>query len=209
MGDRNLYENARRPTGEAGRALLEHMNGGVHALLAEWALERVEVPDDACVLDVGCGGGANLARHLARSPRGHVVGLDYSEVSVTTSRKVNAEAIAAGRCEVVRGDVGALPFPDASFDLASAFETVYFWPDVRMGFAQIARVLRPRGRLMVVNETDGESAHGERFEGSEGLLAIYPASELERLARAAGFEDVRCEVHPQTHWLLLTARRPS
>lgn len=53
----------------------------------------------------------------------------------------------------------ALPFEEASFDLVSAFETVYFWPDLNRGFREVFRVLAPGGRFLVVCEGSGpESA---------------------------------------------------
>lgn len=82
------------------------------------------------VLDIGCGGGANLAQFLKLCPQGSVCGIDFSAESVATSLRKNAGAVAAGRCEVRQGDVSRLPYADASFDLVTAFETVYFWPDV-------------------------------------------------------------------------------
>ena len=57
-----------------------------------------------------------------------LTGMDYSEVSVAESQKLNALAIKQGKCNVVQGDVSAIPFSDATFDYVSAFETVYFWP---------------------------------------------------------------------------------
>ncbi|WP_443626684.1 class I SAM-dependent methyltransferase, partial [Catenibacterium sp.] len=64
-------------------------------------------------------------------------GMDYSEVSVAESQKLNAYAIKQGKCSVVQGDVSAIPFPDAAFDYVSAFETVYFWPGLAKCFTEI------------------------------------------------------------------------
>ena len=125
-----IFSNTRKPEGFFGRMMVNGMNGGGHARLAEWGLSFVKVAEDADVLDVGCGGGANIARHLNRCPRGKVTGIDYSPVSVKKSREVNAAAIAAGRCKVVEGSADALPFEDVCFDLVTAFETVYFWPSI-------------------------------------------------------------------------------
>ena len=116
--------------------------------MAEWGLSFVKVAEDADVLDVGCGGGANIARHLNRCPRGKVTGIDYSPVSVKKSREVNAAAIAAGRCKVVEGSADALPFEDVCFDLVTAFETVYFWPSIEECFCGVRRVLKEGGRFV-------------------------------------------------------------
>lgn len=63
---------------------------------------------------------------LKKYPQAHVTAIDYSELSVEKAKAFNQAAIAAGRCEVRQGDVSNLRLPDSSFDLATAFETVYF-----------------------------------------------------------------------------------
>ena len=89
---------------------------------------------DAMVLDCGCGGGANIKTLLKLCPKGRVQGIDYSAVSVEKTRKVNARAIAAGRCTVQQASVTELPFEAEQFDVATAFETVYFWPELAQNF---------------------------------------------------------------------------
>ena len=64
----------------------------------------------------------------------------------------------SGRCTVLRGDVSDLRLPEASFDLATAFETIYFWPGLEKCFAEAARVLKPGGIFMICNESDGTDA---------------------------------------------------
>ena len=153
---RAFFQNARKPGGLSGRIMLWAMNWG-HASLAKWGRSHVSPEPDARVLDIGCGGGANLAQFLKLCPQGSVCGIDFSAESVATSLRKNAGAFAAGRCEVRQGDVSRLPYADASFDLVTAFETVYFWPDVSAAFAEVFRVLGPSGVFLIVNEESGDS----------------------------------------------------
>lgn len=95
--------------------MVNGMNGGGHARMAEWGLSFLDIHADAIILDVDCGGGANIARLLKRCPQGKVTGIDYSPVSVAKSRKVNAAAISSGRCKVVEGSAAALPFGEKRF----------------------------------------------------------------------------------------------
>ena len=106
------------------------MNSG-HAKVSQWGFSNISAKPDAKVLDVGCGGGANIATWLDKCRNGHVTGLDYSEVSVAESQELNAAAIKQGKCRVLQGDVSAIPFSDEVFDYVSAFETVYFWPGLK------------------------------------------------------------------------------
>ena len=101
------------------------MNTG-HSKLAKWGFTKIYTKLDSKVLDIGCGGGANIVNWIKKCSTGHVTGIDYSKVSVEESKKLNAIAIKQGRCDIVYGDVSSMPFDDEAFDCVSAFETVYF-----------------------------------------------------------------------------------
>ena len=89
-----IFSNARKPEGFWERMMVAGMNGGSHAAMASWGLDLGDIPADGEILDIGCGGGANLKRLMQRIPKAKVTGVDYSPVSVEKSRSVNADAIA-------------------------------------------------------------------------------------------------------------------
>lgn len=182
--------------------MLWAMNWG-HASLAKWGRSHVSPEPDARVLDIGCGGGANLAQFLKLCPKGYVCGIDFSAESVATSLRKNAGAVAAGRCEVRQGDVSRLPYADASFDLVTAFETVYFWPDVPAAFAEVYRVLGPSGVFLIVNEESGDSRWCAIVDG----MRTYTADSLAEWLRSVGFADVRSDVRGEGGALCLVARK--
>ena len=62
-----IFGNTRKPEGFFGRLMVAGMNGGSHAAMATWGLEKIDIPQTGEILDIGCGGGANIARLLARS----------------------------------------------------------------------------------------------------------------------------------------------
>ena len=105
----SFFENTRKPVGLGGKIMVAMMNFG-HSAMAEWGLRFLQPAQDAMVLDCGCGGGANIKTLLKLCPKGRVQGIDYSAVSVEKARKVNARAIAAGRCTVQQASVAELPF---------------------------------------------------------------------------------------------------
>ena len=175
-----------RPEGDAGRALLERMNAGHHEELANWGLAHIEIAKDAQMLDIGCGGGANLQRLLALAPAGHATGIDYAPLSVEMSRETNAAAIAEERCDVLEGDVRALPFADGAFDVVTAFETVYFW-DMPAGFAEVRRVLRPGGQFLICNEANGTGTDAQEVADGIPGMTIPTAADLRALLEDAGF----------------------
>lgn len=115
---------------------------------------------------------------MERFPDAVAWGLDYSDVSVEKTRAVNKAAIEGGRCNVVQGDVTALPFDEKTFDLVTGFETVYFWPDIESCFRQVFRVLKPGGLFLIVNESDGTDAMGEKWEKMIDGMKLYKGEDL-------------------------------
>ena len=202
-----IFSNTRKPEGFFGRMMVNGMNGGGHARMAEWGLSHLTLTDNANVLDVGCGGGANVARLLKRCPKGTVTGIDYSPVSVKKSSEVNAAAIAAGRCKVLEGNASALPFDGNSFDIVTAFETVYFWPDIEECFRGVHRILKEDGRFVIVNEDDGLTGNNEKWEKLIEGMHTYTPDELRAHLTNAGFRDIAVHGDEQHHWLTVIATK--
>lgn len=153
----SFFENTRKPVGFSGKIMVAMMNFG-HSAMAAWGLRFLQPVPDAMVLDCGCGGGANIKTLLKLCPKGRVQGIDYSAVSVEKARKVNARAIAAGRCNVQQASVTELPFEAEQFDAVTAFETVYFWPELAQNFREVYRVLKPGGINRIDDEIRGRIA---------------------------------------------------
>ncbi|MDY4611408.1 MAG: methyltransferase domain-containing protein [Sphaerochaetaceae bacterium] len=190
-----------KPEGFFGRFLLRGMNVG-HGPLARWALAQLNLRDDARILDVGCGGGATISRLLSLYPRGIVDGVDYSEASVSLSRKKNVKALGT-RCSIVHGDVLHLPFKDGLYDAVTAFETVYFWPDLALAFSEVRRILKPGGIFLIACEMADTTATkwSERIEG----LTIYSGGDLQNRLERAGFSVVKLVEKPSSEWVCLVA----
>ena len=197
-----------KPQGEDGVKLLERMNGGTHEELAEWGLSFLPVSDADSILDIGCGGGANIARLLDRAPRGTVAGVDYSPMSVEVSAQHNVQAIAQGRCKVLEGDASHLPFPDDEFNLVTAFETTYYW-DLPTAFPEVLRVLKPGGSFLVCNEDDG--LNEERLDLASRIpgMVMHTSEQLVSALEGAGFAVDRRESVPEKGHLALVARKPA
>jgi SAM-dependent methyltransferase len=146
------------------------------------------------VLEVGCGRG-ELAERIARETRAEVAALDQSErmVELTLARGIDART----------GDVQQLPFADGEFDCALAAWMLYHVPDLDLGLSELARVLRPGGRLVAVTNTERNlhelwSLFGDRssrvhpFSAENGAHAL--ARHFERVERrdargAVTFDD--------------------
>lgn len=202
-----FFQNTCKPEGLGGKIMVTTMNIGGHAALAKWGLPHLALKNDLDILEIGCGGGANVAQFLKRCPNGKVTGVDYSEVSVEKSKKVNAKAIRAGRCNIQCEDVRELSFADSTFDLATAFETVYFWPGLTESFAQVHRVLRDGGRFFICNESDGDNPADTKWEQMIQGMKIYKENEIVAFLKQAGFLGVTVHRNQEKHWICFIAEK--
>jgi len=198
----------RRPSGPVGRLVAGTMNRS-HGGLTRWALGNLTIAPDATILDVGCGGGETIRTLASLAPRGRIFGVDYGSASVATARAVNAGLIANGRVDVRQASVSALPFEDAAFDLVTAIETHYYWPDLVSDLREIHRVLRPGGRLELVAEAyDRGGASVLQRPIMAALRARFMTREAHAAAFAeAGYVDVTAVENPDKGWLCVTGAR--
>ena len=189
-----FFENTRKPQGFGGRIMVKMMNSG-HSKLAKWGFTKIYAKSNAKVLDIGCGGGANIANWLAKCTNGHVTGIDYSKVSVEESKKLNAIAIKQGKCDIVYGDVSSMPFDNETFDCVSAFETVYFWEDLEKCFAEVNRVMKSGCTFLICNESDGTNPKDEKWAKKIGGMKIYNEEQLHTALEKAGFCNIKSYVN--------------
>src|SRR5690348_93192 len=205
-----FLSQCRKPSGPMGRRVVAAMNV-THSALTDWGLSHLTVRPADAILDVGCGGGRTVQKLAALAPCGHVDGVDYSEASIDASRALNADTIGEGRVVIQPASVSALPFPDRTFDLVTAVETHYYWPDPPSDVHEILRVLKPGGRLALIAET----FRGQRFGAAVGvamrlLRARYLTVQQHRdLLAAAGFTDIVVDTDPARGWICALGRRPA
>jgi len=205
-----LLSQCGKPRGRFGRFLVRGMNFG-HSGLTRWGLTKVEIRDNATVLDIGCGGGRALERLASLASLGKVVGIDYSEDSVAVARKRNQRLIATGRVEVLHGSVSSMPFPDATFDCVSAVETYYFWPDIAADLAEVRRVMKPSGQMVII----AGMYRGSRFDKRNmrliraGGMRCFSVQEFEKTLQDAGFSAVAVSVEPRKGWVCVVSELES
>jgi ubiquinone/menaquinone biosynthesis C-methylase UbiE len=204
-----IFRQVRKPSGPLGKRVVRAMNLA-HATMTDWALQQVEVPKNASVLDVGCGGGRTVARLAALAPEGKAFGLDYSATSVAVSRNTNAGEIEKGRVQIEQGSVAALPFPDRTFDVVTAVETHYYWPDLPANIREVLRVLKPGGTFVLVAET----YRGGPLRLIYGIVmpllraAFLSDAEHRDLLAQAGFAEIATTHLPGKNWICAIGRRP-
>ena len=203
---KDFFSQTRKPEGFLGKMMLGTMNPG-HAKLADWGFAHLPAITPERAADLGCGGGRNAGELLKKYPMAHVTAVDYSALSVEKAKEYNKAMIAMGRCEVLQGDVSELRLPAEAFDLATAFETVYFWPGLEKCFAQVAKALKPGGLFMICNESDGTDPTSLKYEKIIDGMKNYTVEELGAALKAAGFSEVTSDHHPSKPWITVLARK--
>ena len=153
------------------------------------------------ILDSGCGGGA-MVRELCRLyPKTSVTGLDHSPEMIALASKFNRELIRTDRASFIEGSVSALPISPGTLDLVTAFETVQFWPEHDKSFAEIFRVLRKRGRFLIVNRYPPEDSHWRK------RLAIKDKAEYCKLLEGTGFRIITSDTAVLKKWIVIIAEK--
>jgi ubiquinone/menaquinone biosynthesis C-methylase UbiE len=203
-----LMDQFKRPTGRRGRLVAALMNKG-HKSLSLWGLTHVNIEPDYVILDVGCGGGKTVSRLAQRAFVGKVFGIDYSADMVKYSKKVNKKWIAENRVEIIEGAVEKMGFSDNFFDLITAIETYYFWHSFSDVLQEIKRVLKPEGKLLIVNEMvkDGvyEIKHAKMIEKTQ--VSLFPLEEIRNILQSVGFADVQIVTKVKSPWNTILAQK--
>lgn len=194
--------NPGKPTGEAGVSMLHRMNRS-HYEMTGWGLSFLTFEKTDNVLDAGCGGGMTLHRIAEKVTDGHLTGVDYSDVSVSESEKLNAGLIAEGRMDILKASVEKLPFADQTFDKIVSIESFYFWPDPPENLKEVSRVLKKGGRLMLIAEVYNGDALDERDrENIQNYHLFNPTKEEFRTYfKNAGLSDIRIHTHDGNSWI--------
>ena len=153
-----------------------------------------------------------MARLAALAPEGKIYGVDYSAESVAASSKENQAKVALGQVEIFLGSVSHLPFPDKMFDLVTAVETHYFWPDLDADVHEILRVLKPGGTFLLIAEAYKGGKYDERLRKLDKLrgelkFSHVSIAEHRDLFSKAGFSEVQVFEDYERGWVCATGKR--
>lgn len=201
---RKFVNQTRKPEGTLGKMMVNGMNSG-HAKMADWGMFHLPEMNPSKILEVGCGGGRNAGELAKKYPAAKVTAIDYSEVSVAKATEYNKEMISAGKISVKKGDVSNLSLPVDTYDLATAFETIYFWPGLEKCFSEVCRVLKTGSAFMIVNESDGTDETSLKYEKIIDGMKCYTIEQIESALKAAGFSSVTSDHFNGKPWITVIA----
>ncbi|WP_431043364.1 class I SAM-dependent methyltransferase [Streptomyces sp. P1-3] len=177
------------------------VNSGFNDVL----LDAAAIGERDRVLDIGCGNGQLTRLAARRAPLGQTVGVDLSAPMLARARTRAAEE-GVPNVAFTQDDVQVRAFPDGGFDTAVSRFGVMFFADPVAAFNNVARALRPGGRLAFLCMTtldgtdlgtvlDAMSAHMPRPTGPDGTgpTSFADPARVHTVLTAAGFADVRCD----------------
>ena len=179
-----LSAHSRRGAADSAAYLLAHLNAGMD------------------LLDVGCGPASITADLAERVTPGRVVALDAASGALEAARATLRDRGLSEQVEVTSGDVMALPFEDATFDVVHAHQVLQHLADPVGALAEMRRVTRPGGIVAVRDAVYSAMTWFPEPAGMEQWRSVYMAtaranggepdagSRLLSWARAAGFTDV-------------------
>ena len=168
-------------------------------------LQRTSAAAGERLLDVGCGTGTLLARLVAERPGVEAWGVDLSTGMLQVARRKLPP-----RIPLLAADVQRLPLATSSFSVVVSSSSLHYWPRPALALREIARVLRPGGRLVLTDWCNDfvtiramdlalrvfDSAHQR----------AYTSEECERLLADAGFLDIKIERYRiDWFWGMMTA----
>jgi ubiquinone/menaquinone biosynthesis C-methylase UbiE len=184
-----------------------------HSKVTDWGLSHISIDKHSTILDVGCGGGRTVNKLATIASQGKVYGVDFSGESVAFASRINKQWIEAGRVEIREASVSQLPFSADAFDVVTAVETHFWWPDVPADMREILRVLKPRGTLIIIaeiykgaNTTTAKLA--EKYLPLSGM-ALLSVNEHRELFANAGYSDIQIIDEPGKGWICGIGKKSS
>ena len=183
-----------------------------HSKLTDWGLEHISIENHRAILDIGCGGGRTVSKLAAIAKQGKVYGIDHSDESVAAAKRTNAQWIDLGRVEIRHGSVSQLPFSEDVFDIVTAVETHFWWPDLPGDMREVFRVLNPGGTLILIAEIyKGANTMAAKFAekyASRTGMTLLSVDEHRELFANAGYSDVQVIEKRDKGWICGIGRKP-
>jgi SAM-dependent methyltransferase len=195
-----------RPTGLVGRVVGRALNRGNSSVIRA-AVDAAEAGNGATIAEIGFGGGAGLALLLDQvGPSGVVHGIEISQTMLADARRRFENQVKNGSLLLQEASMQRLPLPDRSVDAVVSTNTIYFVDDLGAGMSELARVLRPGGRLAL---GVGDPAAMAKMPVTRHGFVLRPISEIIESLRLAEFtliEDRRVGDDPESFHVLTCER---
>ena len=160
-----------------------------HRPIGEQAIELMNIPSNARVLDVGCGSGWATRLMAEKAEGGRVVGIDIADEMISIARDTSAQF---SNVEFRVASAEKLPFQDREFSHAFSMESLYYYADVLVALKEIKRVLEPGGLFVTVIDLYKENQPSHQWiDQLKVPVHLLSVQQYRSLLERAGFVNVR------------------
>lgn len=178
-----LSRQLKKPTGELGLQVGEKLNES-NRKLYELAWQMADFLSAHQVLEIGFGNGKHLSQYVDFNPDITVTGIDFSEEMCEEARDFHTELVKEEKLNIHCADSSAMPVSDQAYDLVIGLNIIYFWDPPTPHLREIARVLKPQGKLLLGYRPRHAVEH---LEFTKQNFILYEPDEIEDLLSAHGF----------------------
>ena len=185
-----IIKQSSKPSVLVGR-LITNIWSSYFKKFSLWAIKQTAIPNNSRILEVGYGGGSTIKNLLALDKNLDIHGIDISEESYQTARRMHVESIKNGSVNLRIGNVENLPYQNHYFDLVFAIQTHIFWEDLKQSFQEIYRVMSNHSTLIIASEKEKIKYH---------MTDYGTSSELSQLLTSIGFSKI--EERQNHKWVL-------
>ena len=195
MLNKVIAQQLGNPFGLLGRVVTVIMNSA-NKQMNRASVTALHLQGDHRVLDIGFGGGIALEMMSSEVNDGTVVGMEMSDTALRQARHKFRRQMKDGRIELVKGAIESMPFLKDEFDRVTTVNTIYFWKDVEKSMAEIYRILKPNGEVVIgfrpVDEMKklGFTKHGFKLHDNTTVLSSL---------RDSGFRNVHLMIAHDGH----------
>lgn len=191
-----IEKQGSKPTGKFGIIFGKLMNK-FHTSLYMNYFDKITIPENYRILDIGCGGGRFLKYLSQRNTSLTLWSLDHSEKMIDLSNKVNKEDIKKGKLKLLHSSVLSIDIEDNSIDLVTAFETVQFWPDLYKAFSEVFRVLDKDGEFIIINRFPKEGTKWWK------LASLKSEKDYQEKFESVGFRNIHIDLSFKNGWIIV------
>jgi ubiquinone/menaquinone biosynthesis C-methylase UbiE len=195
-----IEQQGAKPNGRMGIFFGKMMNK-FHTPLYSTYFHQFTPKKQSSILDLGCGGG-KFIQFLAELDKSYkLYGLDHSQEMIELSKRVNAATIQGGQTKIILGSVLEIPVESSTIDLATAFETIIFWPSIEKAFSEIYRILKNDGEFIIINRFPKEGTKWWK------MAKLKTESDYRHELENSGFKRITTDFKYKKGWIIVRASK--